>query len=658
MTSDTSRANLRNQLYAVMDNDELAESEKQRQALSVGRTFLDVTNGHIQRQNSDDATDEVAVSVGDDPTLLPEGATLDRSTTYCRRTVESHSPIALSHASEQGWDDDPAYIEHGFECYLGTTILVEGNIYGTVCFISRQSRGKDFTPEEKLFIELMARLLGRDIEDRRASQSIEAVEHAKEQAEQKYETLIERAPDAIFLVDIETTTITQTNDKAVELTGYTQAELRDISVVDLHPSEDREQYGRLFENAPWDLPRFEFEDGAPLLVRRADGSDVPVEISVVPITIDGRDHIFANLRDISSRRQRQRDLRIKDQAIDESTVGITIADASKPDLPIVYANKGFTELTGYPSDRILGDNCRFLQGEDTDETTTKEIRAAINSESPIRTEILNYRKNGTPFWNRLTIAPVSGEKTDGITHYVGIQDDITAKKRRDRLIEVLNRVLRHNIGNDLTVVSGFAGEIAKQTEGESAHMASRIQQKSDQLAALSQKARKFQKTVDSENPPAPHDTLEDINAVVSDLRNDFPETEFNIEGDINEEVIATDSLLLALAELGENAVKHSDSSPVTYRVDSTPDGDIAIHVIDRGPGLPSMEQQVLKDGYETPLNHGSGIGLWMVNWVVTGLGGEVTTSVDGGTTVTICLPSAGGDTVQANPGSALGIDSK
>jgi len=163
-----------------MDNDDLSEIEKQRQALSLGRAFLDVANGHIQRQNSDGATDEVSVSVGDDPTLLPEETTLDRSTTYCRRTVESYSPIALSHASEQGWDDDPAYTEHGFECYLGTTILVKGEIYGTVCFISRESRDKEFTPEEKAFAELLARLLGRDIEARRADQRIEHVEQVKE----------------------------------------------------------------------------------------------------------------------------------------------------------------------------------------------------------------------------------------------------------------------------------------------------------------------------------------------------------------------------------------------------------------------------------------------------------------------------------------------
>lgn len=653
MADNDSREHLREQLYEVMDDDELSEIEKQRQALSLGRTFLDVTNGHIQRQNSDGATDEIAVSVGDDPALLPEGTTLDRPTTYCRRTVESYSPIALSHASEQGWDDDPAYIEHGFECYLGTTILVEGEIYGTVCFISRESREKEFTPEEKAFVELLARLLGRDIEARRADQRIEQVERAKERLERKYESFIHRASDAILFADVETATITEVNEKAAELTGYTQDELREMSIPDLHPSEDREQYANLFENAPWDAPRSEFEDGTHFFIRRADGSDVPVEISVVPVTIDERDHVFGIVRDISSRRQRQRDLRVKNHAIDESTVGITIGDATEPDIPIMYANKGFTELTGYPLDRILGENCRFLQGEDTDETTVDEIRAAVNSESPIRTEILNYRKDGTPFWNRLTIAPVTGEETDSVTHFVGVQDDITEKKRRERLIEVLNRVLRHNLGNDLNVISGLAGEIVKRTEGETAQMARRIQQKSDQLTALSQKARKFQNTVTKTNPPAPRDLLDDLHTVVTGLQDDFPDTEFSIEGKADENVLATGSLPLVLAELGENAAKHGDSSPVTYRVNTTSDGRVAVDVIDNGPGLPAMEQQVLEAGRETPLNHGSGIGLWLVKWVITGLGGEVNTSVNDGTTVTIRLPLAVEGTVPPTQNSAL-----
>jgi signal transduction histidine kinase len=292
---------------------------------------------------------------------------------------------------------------------------------------------------------------------------------------------------------------------------------------------------------------------------------------------------------------------------------------------------------------VVGDNCRFLQGEETDEATVTEIREAIESNTPIRTEILNYRADGTPFWNKLTIAPVTGADAGDVTHYVGIQEDVTTKKRRNRLIEVLNRVLRHNLRNDLGVIQGFATEIARRTDGEVARMARRISETTTGLTALSEKAQEFQTAVRDSEALAPRDVLADVEAVVTELRTEFPETEFSIETTACEDVMATERIRLALRELGVNAAEHGNSSPVTYRVETTADGEIAIHIRDDGPGLPEMERQVLEVGRETPLEHGSGLGLWLVNWIVTGLGGEVTTTVDDGTTVTVRFsPAADG----------------
>jgi PAS domain S-box-containing protein len=358
-------------------------------------------------------------------------------------------------------------------------------------------------------------------------------------------------------------------------------------------------------------------------------------------------------QDISGRKERERDLRIKSQALEESTVGITIADADQPDLPIVYANEGFTQITGYPKQRLLGDNCRFLQGEETDEATVTEIREAIESNTPIRTEILNYRADGTPFWNQLTIAPVRGTEDEDVTHYVGIQDDITAKKRRDELIGVLNRVLRHNLRNDMGVIIGFADMLAARTEGETAQMARQISEKSTELSALSEKAQALQKAVQSSEQLAPRDVLADVEAIVAELRTEFPETDFSIETAPCEDVMATETLRLVLRELGENAAKYGDSSGVTYGVEMTEDGEVAIHVQDGGSGLPEMERHVLEVGRETPLRHGSGLGLWIVNWIVTGLGGEVTTTVDDGTTVTVRLAPAAEGAVPEHRDAAL-----
>ena len=264
-------------------------------------------------------------------------------------------------------------------------------------------------------------------------------------------------------------------------------------------------------------------------------------------------------QDITDRKERERDLRIKSRALEESTVGITIADADQDDLPIIYANEGFTRLTGYSTDRVLGDNCRFLQGDGTDDEKVKEIREAIESNTPIQTEILNYRADGTPFWNKLTIAPVTGADTEDVKHYVGIQEDVTVKKRRDRLIGVLNRVLRHNLRNDMNTIIGFADTITERTNDEPAQLAQRISEKGTELSALSEKAQDLQSVMRNAGGIAPRDVLTDVEAVVTELRTEFPEIEFRIKTASSEDVVASEDLRLALRELRANAAQHGDS---------------------------------------------------------------------------------------------------
>src|SRR5664279_5163443 len=99
-------------------------------------------------------------------------------------------------------------------------------------------------------------------------------------------------------------------------------------------------------------------------------------------------------------------LELKDRALAASTEGITIADARLADNPLIYANAGFERLTGYSVADVLGRNCRFLQGAGTDTATVDALRNAIREKLPITVQLLNYRKNGTPFWNRLAITPV------------------------------------------------------------------------------------------------------------------------------------------------------------------------------------------------------------------------------------------------------------
>jgi sigma-B regulation protein RsbU (phosphoserine phosphatase) len=120
-------------------------------------------------------------------------------------------------------------------------------------------------------------------------------------------------------------------------------------------------------------------------------------------------------------------LALKDKALDVAAEGITIADARRPDQPLIYANEGFERMTGYTVDDVLGRNCRFLQGPLTHPADVAAIRTALCALQPGVVEILNYRKNGTTFWNRLSITPVRAASGE-VTHFIGIQSDVTDRR--------------------------------------------------------------------------------------------------------------------------------------------------------------------------------------------------------------------------------------
>ena len=98
--------------------------------------------------------------------------------------------------------------------------------------------------------------------------------------------------------------------------------------------------------------------------------------------------------------------RVLTQILDSCVNGVTLADPDLDDLPIVYANKAFVDMTGYGKEEIVGRNCRFLQGDDRDQPQLEQLRLAIRSRSPIEVTLRNYRKHGELFYNKLVIKPL------------------------------------------------------------------------------------------------------------------------------------------------------------------------------------------------------------------------------------------------------------
>ncbi len=122
-----------------------------------------------------------------------------------------------------------------------------------------------------------------------------------------------------------------------------------------------------------------------------------------------------------------------EKALDHTKVGLIITDPSLEDHPIIFVNKGFTNLTGYQSEEIIGRNCRFLQGDERDQATINDTRRAIKNKESITTQVYNYKKDGTGFWNELTIDPMWIEEEQKL-YFIGIQRDVTTEKEKERLL--------------------------------------------------------------------------------------------------------------------------------------------------------------------------------------------------------------------------------
>jgi PAS domain S-box-containing protein len=127
-------------------------------------------------------------------------------------------------------------------------------------------------------------------------------------------------------------------------------------------------------------------------------------------------------------------LRLFERAVTASTNSIVITDPNLPDNPIVYVNPAFEKTTGYSMEEVLGRNCRFLQGDDRDQSALEELRACVGEGRECRVVLRNYRKDGTRFWNELYVSPVHDDEGK-LTNFVGVQNDITESRRAEEVLK-------------------------------------------------------------------------------------------------------------------------------------------------------------------------------------------------------------------------------
>ncbi|MCE9663965.1 EAL domain-containing protein [Halomonas sp. M5N1S17] len=243
-----------------------------------------------------------------------------------------------------------------------------------------------------------------------------------------HRSLFVNHPHGVYEFDLEGRF--QRGNAALEwITGYPEKALVGRHFNDFVDADYRELTQEAFDAAKAGTSR-QYET----VGTHAEGHPYHLEVTNFPVMVDGEIvGVYGICHDITQRKRQQSELRLLQRGIEASPNGVLMADATQPDMPLVYANEAFCHLTGYALDEVLGMNCRFLQGPETHPGDVEAIRQALSTFSSVQVTLLNYRKDGTPFWNRLAISPVFNEK-GSCTHFIGTMVDITRDRNQEARI--------------------------------------------------------------------------------------------------------------------------------------------------------------------------------------------------------------------------------
>lgn len=323
------------------------------------------------------------------------------------------------------------------------------------------------------------------------------------------------------------------------------------------------------------------------------------------------------------------------ELFEEAPVMFLLTEDRNGELFVADCNEEFVDTLGYDREEINGrrlgyfytDKCeRQLLSSGYDRAMHGEFGTEKRVLETQQGEEITTTLRATPRRNR------NGEVVGTNCIYV----NVTTLKRRNQQLSVLHRLLRHNLRNELTVIKGHLE--AARNHAEDGTLES-IGQASDSLEALEVTARRASRAqaVLGESEISSQDIEGIVASIAARAREKFPEATVTTTVD-SAPVHATDSLEHALWELVENACVHAGVQPtVAITVRGGPE-TTTVEIADDGPGIPESEREIIGIDEETQLRHGSGLGLWLVRWVLERSGGDICFNRDNGTVVTVTLP--------------------
>ncbi|WP_276273094.1 PAS domain S-box protein [Haloarcula litorea] len=370
---------------------------------------------------------------------------------------------------------------------------------------------------------------------------------------------------------------------------------------------------------------------------RADGSTFPQELSLTRLDDGG---LVCVVRDITDRVERRRELESEREFVD--TVIDTLTDVFyvlDTEGRFVRWNDRLASVTGYTDAELDGMHALAVIPPEHHERVAEVIDDVVTEDADrtVRSALLSKQGDRTPYeFTGSQLTDADGE----VVGLAGIGRDITDERLREQRLAVLSRVLRHNVRNRLTVVLAQAEHIAEAGDDEGIIESARtVQRAAAQLSEASERAHRAESLLRERPARQRIDLVAAVDRGIERSAADRAAVDCDLPA--RAPVVATPSVDRAVAELLTNAATHVSDPTISVSVDAG-DEQTTVRVADDGPGLPDHELAVLAGATETALEHSTGLGLWLVTWLVTMAGGQTVTADSdlGGTAVELRFPSA------------------
>jgi len=361
-------------------------------------------------------------------------------------------------------------------------------------------------------------------------------------------------------------------------------------------------------------------------------------------------------------------------AVETTRMPMIVTDPKRPDNPIIFANNAFIDMTGYRLEDILGHNCRFLQGPETDPSAVREVREAIAAEKEVAVELVNYKKDGSTFWNALFISPVYNDSGE-LIYFFASQLDVSRRRdaedglRQAQKMEALGQLtggIAHDFNNLLQVMIGYLDMIQRTADkpqydqqrilrsaANARDAAERAKTLTQQLLAFSRKQKLQGRVVNLNAIVNSSQEMAERTLIDTDIRLALAEDLWNCRVDTTQTEVA----LLNIFINARDAMESKESRRLTIETKNVriqdlgstsydglmPGRYVSVAITDSGTGMPAAIVDRVMDPFFTTKDEGkgSGLGLSMVYGFMKQSGGTARIySEEGiGTTIRMYFPA-------------------